>query len=284
MNRLLKLWLVPVALAVAQPAAADFTMTFYDPCWGDAGCGSGDASPGTAPQYHGGGMVGTEAYHGDTVGGAGLFDILSMTAVVSGGYLNVSVVTRFLESQWTNIKYGDLMISTNGWNPTGTAPYDTDVATPAGGGGNQWNYVVRTSTQELLGITNDDLLKSQDVPQEGPSQFKTDQFVLYDGVTDNGTFAGNATVGIDSTYTIPDAIDGTQDDTGTRLDYSIALADLGIYDGDNIELGLRWAMTCANDIIEADVHIPEPASLSLLFGGLAGLGWFRKGRRRPQIS
>jgi hypothetical protein len=58
---------------------------------------------------------------------------------------------------------------------------------------------------------------------------------------------------------------------GGYIEYNILLSSLDLTTGD---IGLRWAMTCANDAIEGAVRysVPEPATV-LMFGlGLLGLG------------
>lgn len=274
-------WLLPVALLIAQPTWADFTTTFYDPCTGDIDCNVTTAPPGTQPLYHGGGTVGGAPYVGDTVGGVGDFDILSMTVSTSGTYLNVSIVTRFVQDPWNypNIGYGDLLISTTGWHPNGAAPYDTDTATTSG---TQWNYVVQTTGVDagrIFSVTGDNLLRTEQLDQD--TLFKNDQYVKYGS---GGSLAGTATVAINDQYEIPDAVDGTSTVYGTQLDYEIPLAALGLPVSGGTEVALRWAMTCANDIVEAAVNVPEPSSLALFLGGLAGLRLLRRPQRAAKAA
>jgi len=57
-----------------------------------------------------------------------------------------------------------------------------------------------------------------------------------------------------------------------KLTVNIALSNFaGLEDS----MGLRWQMTCANDIIEGNANVPEPMTLGLLSLGLLG-GAIRK--------
>ena len=49
------------------------------------------------------------------------------------------------------------------------------------------------------------------------------------------------------------------------------------------DFALSWAITCANDIVQGVVHIPEPASIMLMLIGLSSLG-FIAARRRAQLA
>lgn len=265
MKKLIAKGLVPVALMSAQPVLADFTATFTDPC---NNCSAYTSSG--APRYYGGN--GNTAA-GDIIGQGSandpyesLFDILAMTVSQSGGNLEVSILTRFVqEPMVTDVQYGDLMISTIGWNPSGAAPYATDNA---GNSGTTWNYVVQTSTGNVY--QNATLEKSDTAPNDG--LFRHDQYVRY---ASGGTLVGNAVPTITALFDLPNTVDGSPDAPGTQLTYNLPLALLGISAANPAEVALRWTMTCANDIIEAST-VPEPTSLALLLGGMGGLRLMRR--------
>ncbi len=64
------------------------------------------------------------------------------------------------------------------------------------------------------------------------------------------------------------------------LTYSFNLTDLGLSAEQGYDLGLRWTMTCANDVIEGGVtvaSVPEPGTITLFGLGLLGFaGLVRK--------
>jgi hypothetical protein len=278
MTRLLLPGALAMAMGVAGPAYAE--VIFYDPCTGSIGCTVTDAPSGTPPLYHGGGQVGGAPFMGDTVGQIADFDILRMDVERSGGNLLVSIVTRFVPDAATypNIHYGDLLISTTGWAPSGSAPYDGDTASTSG---TRWDFAIDTCTDagtatcgiyRVDGLSGAGLLKTTDVAQD--SLYRSDQYVKTDQTNPTG---GLASLTVDPNYFIPDALDGSSLVMGSLLTYTVTAASLGLAELPAV-IALRWTQTCANDIIEAASSVPEPGSLALFAAG--GWGW-RLLRRRP---
>ena len=276
----MKRLLLSCLLVTVQSAFAEtIDLVVYDPCTGDFACEVTGAPDGASPLYHGGGTVNGNAYSGDTVGDVGNFDVISLEFKASSGVgLMISIVTRFVPdaTNYPNIKYGDLLLSTTGWHPTGSAPYDGDSASTSG---TNWNFAIETCTvtgtadcgiYNISGLTGAGLLKTTDVTQD--VLYRTDQHVQTDKTSPTGN---TATVEIDNAYMIPDAVDGTTYVPGSLLTYSIPLAALGLSEMP-AHLAARWTMTCANDIVEAIFDVPEPSSLSLLTGGLVAWRLQRK--------
>jgi hypothetical protein len=303
-------WLLPLALLASQPATADFTSVFYDPCDGctypdggwDRPAGYPAANPGgyTAAQGQYFGGNGSDGLGGvvpgaDIVGTEESFDVLSMTVSQAGANLVVTVLTRFTETKhnlpttdpsYSKIIFGDLMVATgavgNTWKPHGSAPYAQD---DAGNSGTNWNYAVDTQTGHLYHGSNAMLMNTDDPGASAYYDglaFRANQYMQYDtGGTNVASLGVGAGQGVDvQDAVLPDSIDGSGPSDGTSLTYTIPLAALGIVAlSTPTEVALRWTMTCANDIVEAAVGIPEPTSLSLFLGGLAGLRLLRRSQR-----
>ncbi len=249
------------------------TIAFNDPCLPGNGC-SAYGSTGN-PLYYGGNGDGTPPTEGaDIVGFESDFDILSLTVAHSGDDMQVSILTRFVEPDAPgpdDIIYGDLLLSTTGWKPYGAAPFDQDTATTSL---TNWNYVIGTHTQKLYQIASNTFLDLSDTAPHGsdPANFCSNQYVrLKNG---KGTEVTTANVTIDPFVQLPDVTGGPSPVLGALLTYNFKLSDLdfpNLNEG-GTQLTLRWAMTCANDIVEAQVDtVPEPESLSLFVGGLYAL-------------
>ncbi|MCG6886459.1 MAG: PEP-CTERM sorting domain-containing protein [Proteobacteria bacterium] len=185
---------------------------------------------------------------GDRIG-TSRYEISNMEVTFNSGYMNVRVNTNFNASgDPYGIDFGDLFISTNGWNPNGTAPYLNDNAS----NGESWEFVFDTSENMLYGdgftlSLSDDILGSGLTYRNGQEVQRNDSGTALAGSNVNLADAG----------------------TGGYVEYNILLSSLGLVTGD---IGLKWSMTCANDSIEGAVDVPEPSALLLFSVGLLGLG------------
>ena len=70
----------------------------------------------------------------------------------------------------------------------------------------------------------------------------------------------------------------TIDPHAGTITYTFSEANTNL--GDNF--AVSWAMTCANDIIQGMVHLPEPGTWAMLAFGMAGLGGLRWRARRTR--
>jgi hypothetical protein len=211
---------------------------------------------------------------GDVFGG-GNYQVQGMNVNHDQDFLYVTVFTNFNEVGNGRYDFGDLFIDVDGWTPDGTAPNYTDDVYDAGLNG--WDYAVLASKEretglpdskfgyggglqvgDLIDLSGADLLMSDEVSAAyNDSGVRQDQEVGYQS---GGADVGDASVVVDTAASI------------NTLSFQIALSDLGLQDAKNQEIGLRWTMTCANDITEGSYNVPEPGTLALLGLGLLGLG------------
>lgn len=217
------------------------------------------------------------------------FGIASLDATFDAGVLTVTVYGGYFDHVGEeNTSLGDLFISTDGWSPGGAeyvagegpwpedrSPYST---TSKGAAGEDWEYVAylssKSSTSGVVGLYAVD--GSRVLHSSAPPNYvyREHQEVAYDpGPGDvaiaTGAWSLTDTGGPDSHLTI-------------SVDLSAALLP-----GEK-EIGLHWAMSCANDVIEGSLTIPEPASLCLAFSSFAGVSLLvarrRRGRRWPRTG
>ncbi len=199
-----------------------------------------------------------EYNEGDVISDAGsenLFDIDWMDIYYLDNYLRVDIHTDYVDGT-LGTHYGDLFISTDGWNPFGDSPYLQDtIAT-----GEKWEYAFDVTSGNLYNITDaqGNILTSDDVMPSG-YQYRNNQEVLIDN-------AGLTSIGTGTAGRVGEYYSMVMDVSGMNLDFANLLSS-----GD---VGFHWAMTCGNDVIEGST--PEPATILLLSSGLLGLAGYRR--------
>lgn len=191
---------------------------------------------------------------GDRIGSSH-YEVYNMDVTFSDGFMTVRVNTNFDEaSDIYGITYGDLFISSDGWNPYGSAPYLSDSAAT----GEKWEFVFDTSEGTLYG-GDFSISLSQDLVSPA-YVFRTGQEVQRAA---GGTALGGSSV------------DLSHAGTGGYVEYRILLSSLGL-PASTTDLGLKWGMSCANDTIEGRVALSEATTALMLMLGLVGLGSARR--------
>ena len=196
---------------------------------------------------------------GDRIGSS-TFEVHGMDVSFAGGFMDVTVYTNYINGTLSTT-FGDLFISTNGWAPFGSAPYLSDNAS----NGEVWEFVFDTSANKLVGGAFGTVLSS------GPSgsTWRDGQEVLRAGGTGSEFSDGSS---VDLTGACPGSGCGS-------IKYHINMASLGYDSINDPGIGLHWAMTCANDVIEGGVKVPEPGTLALLGLSLVGISAARISRK-----
>jgi hypothetical protein len=220
--------------------------------------------------YAGGTPNNTSWYGRDLIGDETLFGVSKMDVSYSGSALVVDIYTTYLNNigQYQT-QLGDLFISTNGWNPFGSAPYKDDTML----NGEKWEYALVLDNHSPSISTGQESGKVYLYQITDPSQIKESSapsgFVYRAGQEVQLNTSGMVSQAT-GTWSIGNW--GTPDsDDYLRLVLNYTFDSVS-------ELGFHWTMTCGNDVIEGSAPVPEPATMLLLGTGLIGLAGF--GRRR----
>ncbi|MGZ3254040.1 MAG: PEP-CTERM sorting domain-containing protein [Burkholderiaceae bacterium] len=218
--------------------------------------------------------------YGDVIGDS-TFDISSANVSRVGNILTIKINTNFAGhagidtwAETNGIGYSDLFLAST-WNPFGT---DANHTNDNASNGTHWSYGLSLNNRwsntggtftlyQLNGANNtDNALLSQDFLSCGlgtQCYYRNGQEVAVkttSSTVQNTGVNGTWTVAADSSITF------TLDVSNTALSQYANLA-------------LHWGETCGNDVIEGVTQVPEPATIALLFLGLAG---FAVARRRKQ--
>jgi hypothetical protein len=231
-------------------------------------CASAQAAPiNIADVYEGADGHG----YGDVIGNAAWFGISSMDVELVNNMLTVTINTPFPDAGLGTfggiapdggVAFGDLFLSSTGWDPSGTGLYSGDDHS----NGTQWDFGI--SLTDRWSETSAATLYGLDAVVGNPDALLSDDF-LTGGVFRNGqevaVNTGTANM-LTNTATF-----GTS--TG-KVIFTVDVAGTALANADSI--GLHWAMTCGNDTIEGEYNVPEPSVIALFGLGLLGLGFARR--------
>lgn len=232
------------------------------------------ASPITIQDSYIGGGTTHHSWQGeDVIGDPNSFDISSMDIALEGSLLTVSIYSTYFKNVGAlDTVLGDLLISTDGYTPFGTAGFSNDTHE----NGEDWELAVTLDNhggeisnpdgiQNFLGeggiaslyAVNDSNIILTDVPQ---GIFRAEQETQYDGTQQAALTQGSWNI---------------FDVAGSDYDSLTFVIDLGAYaPSAGQTLGFHWNMTCGNDTIEGayqvpNSEVPEPGTALLL--GLGAL-------------
>lgn len=209
------------------------------------------------------GVANTSDYYNPTPNVS--YDITKADITFSGTALSAKIYSDYFGA-WVSgaskTELGDLFLSTDGWKPSGTAPYGSDDST----NGENWEYVI-------------DLNQSSIAAKASSGQVALVQTNSSEGMVVNGSVRDAQEWQWISFLNAAEPTGSWQilsDISGYYLLIESALSDS--FAGATT-LGWHYTMACGNDVIEGPASnvapVPEPSTV-IMFGiglaGLAGLG------------
>ena len=220
---------------------------------------------------------GATAANKDVIGSEAVYQISSMDVSLFNNKLSVTINTAFsgqagvLPGETFNgkgIGYGDLFLS-NAWTPFGSAPYANDDHS----NGTIWTY----------GFSLDDRWSSSGVGTlySLNSGNNDADAVLTEDFMSSGAFRSGQEIAVDTNSRGVNVVNtGTWNTSAGEISFLIDLTGTALANAEDI--ALHWGMSCANDVIEGQYEVPEPAILGLLAMGLIGIGISK--RKKAQIK
>jgi len=218
----------------------------------------------------------------DVIGDYKYYDIDGMNVVTSGKTMKVDIVTSFVYQTKTSTIWseqthiGDLFLGTGGWKPYGSSKYGSDTASNSS---TIWDFVAVFDNH--VPVSSGDTTKGGAIKVYSTKDgsfvksnlgtlnynnwiYRDDQYVQF-------TPTANAIALATGSWSIADGFSRNGIDYG---DLSLNF-DYSKIDAESNEWAFHWAMTCGNDVIEGQTHVPpvpEPSTLVLLSAGLFGFG------------
>jgi len=237
---------------------------------------------------------GTNTYNNaDSIGG-GIFNISSADITrtgVGGNTLQVVINTAFAGFAGTDAGtgYGALFITPglNAWQPTGVAPYPTDVYRAG-----EWQYALTmpaipntSSGTGGLYLTGNGALNVATTNGTIVSSNVFGDAITYPNAGNNGWYFRQG----QAVQFTPGSVAPIASDT-----WSVGPGTITFDVTDNNLLGndfaLAWAITCGNDVIQGQVDlpvqlrvggIPEPSTWVMMILGFVGVGFAALRRKSP---
>jgi hypothetical protein len=234
--------------------------------------------------YIGGGDHG----YGDVIGSSGKFDIHSATIGPSGteltftfdsnmesGLGSYAFLTGTRAGGGNEIGYGDLFLSSTGWDPFGSAPYmDDDEST-----GTSWDYAISLNDR-WDSVSTSASFYALDASADNAANTLTSDDFLSSGIYRNGQEVAVNPASASVTW-LADLPDLVTTDNGTVV-VTVNIGGTALLTSKSVDL--HWGITCGNDVIESSFAVPEPVGLAIAIIGLASISFASFRRRRLGLS